>query len=621
MRLREARLPTLDFAQRGRSGIGAPIPGRGTMWSSRLFWKFFLAYAVLTVLASSAFVWVVAGWQGEQLIEQVDERLRTEATLLESHLRRGFVEGFNDDLRQRIDELGEKTNSRITLISPDGKVLADNREDPSNMDNHKDRPEIRQAAASKTGTSQRVSPTLELPMLYVAVASRVDGKVVGYVRVSNPLQAIHEQAADIKKLIWLVALMVSLAVLITTYWVVGRILQPVATLTAAAEAIAAGDYSRRVYVSNQDELGILATTFDHMSRELAGKMEDLRLTGERLATVLGSMIEGVVAIDADQRILFVNDAARDLLKIHSPETKGRPLLEAARSRTLHETALLALNEGEPCRSEFETVGPDRRFVAVYATRLPGDTPPGVVIVLHDITELRRLENMRQEFVANVSHELKTPLSSIKAYAETLLSGALDDPATRVNFVRRIDEQAQRLHELILDMLSLSQIESGQQGFDIVPVSLPTVIRSVISNQQPAASAKNLSLRLNETQPEVYVRADEEGLRQILVNLIDNAIKYTPTGGAVNVGYHTENGDVLVDVSDTGIGIPAEMHNRIFERFYRVDKARSRELGGTGLGLSIVKHLAQSFGGSVQVQSQVEHGSTFTITLPREVSET
>lgn len=587
------------------------------MWSSRLFWKFFLAYAVLTVLASTAFVWVVAGWQGEQLLEQVHDRLKAEAILLENQLNSNFAEGATGRLQRQVEDLGKKTNSRITVISQDGLVLADNREDPAKMDNHKDRPEVRQADVSGIGTSQRVSPTLRVPMLYVATAAGVDGERVGYVRAATPLATINQQAADIKKLIWLVALVVSFAVLLTTYWVVGRILQPVATLTEAAGAIAAGDYRHRVYVSNEDELGILADTFDHMRRELSDRMEDLRLSGERLATVLESMIEGVVAIDSDQRILFVNDAARELLKIQSVDTKGRPLLEAARTRTLHETALSALNKGEPCRSEFETSGPDRRFVAVYATRLPGESSPGVVIVLHDITELRRLENMRQEFVANVSHELKTPLSSIKAYAETLLSGALDNPETRVNFVRRIDEQAQRLHELILDMLSLSQIESGQQGFEIVPVSLPSVICSVVSHSQAAAAAKALNLRVDASPTDVYVLADEEGLRQILGNLIDNAIKYTPNGGTVNVGYHTENGDVLVDVSDTGIGIPEEAHNRIFERFYRVDKARSRELGGTGLGLSIVKHLAQSFGGSVRVESQVERGSTFTIRLPRE----
>jgi two-component system phosphate regulon sensor histidine kinase PhoR len=260
-------------------------------------------------------------------------------------------------------------------------------------------------------------------------------------------------------------------------------------------------------------------------------------------------------------------------------------------------------------------GADKLYLSVQVTPLPGNPCPGAVIVLHDTTELRRLERLRQEFVANVSHELKTPLSSIKAYAETLLNGALGDPENAQKFVGRIEEQADRLHALIQDMLSLARIESVQQPFVINPVNVEDVVRACVEDQRSRAEAKQIDISLDLPESALRVRADEEGLRIILSNLIDNAVKYTPEGGQVTVHWRSDGEMVSIDVIDSGIGISREDQSRVFERFYRVDKARSRELGGTGLGLSIVKHLAQAFGGAVDVQSSPGLGSTFSVHLP------
>jgi two-component system phosphate regulon sensor histidine kinase PhoR len=256
-------------------------------------------------------------------------------------------------------------------------------------------------------------------------------------------------------------------------------------------------------------------------------------------------------------------------------------------------------------------------VAIQATPLPGDPCPGVVLVMHDTTELRRLESLRQEFVANVSHELKTPLSSIKAYAETLRNGALDDREASVKFIERIEEQADRLHHLILDMLTLTRIESEQEVFEIVAVPVGEVVDACLDNYRPAADTKRIQLVSEPPQPACHVQADAEGLREILDNLVDNALKYTPEDGRVVVRWRTaeDSYSAVIEVADTGIGISDEELPRVFERFYRVDKARSRELGGTGLGLAIVKHLAQSFGGGVSVTSCRGQGSTFTVELP------
>jgi two-component system phosphate regulon sensor histidine kinase PhoR len=260
-------------------------------------------------------------------------------------------------------------------------------------------------------------------------------------------------------------------------------------------------------------------------------------------------------------------------------------------------------------------GKSLRIFDALAAPLPGDPPPGIVLVLRDVSELKRVEQMRQQFIANVSHELKTPLSSIKAYTETLLAGAREDPVHAQRFLERIDEQAGRLHQLILDMLTLARIESREAALELADVPVARVVRRCLADYEPQAAARQVMLVNSVEEKEVNVRADEEALRQILSNLIDNAIKYTPAEGRVSIGCGVDNGVAIIEVSDTGAGIPAEHHARLFERFYRVDNARSRELGGTGLGLAIVKHLCQAMGGNVSVSSQVGKGSTFAVRLP------
>jgi two-component system phosphate regulon sensor histidine kinase PhoR len=324
----------------------------------------------------------------------------------------------------------------------------------------------------------------------------------------------------------------------------------------------------------------------------------------------------VIAVDRDERILLANEASRVLLECTRRDVVARPLLEVTRSRPIHEAVATALRTEQPLQGEFETSAATRRTLAMQVTCLPGQPCPGVVIVLHDVSELRRLENLRREFVANVSHELKTPLASIKAYAETLRLGAIHDDEHNVVFVARIEEQADRLYQLILDLLQIARLESGQELFEITNVPLAGVVEACTKRYADAATAKRISLEVTLPPEPLKVRADEEGLNTILDNLLDNAIKYTPEDGQVTIRWSAENSHVWLEVTDTGIGIAPQDQPRVFERFFRVHKARSRELGGTGLGLSIVKHLAQSFGGTVGIESRVGKGSTFRVKLPR-----
>jgi two-component system phosphate regulon sensor histidine kinase PhoR len=335
------------------------------------------------------------------------------------------------------------------------------------------------------------------------------------------------------------------------------------------------------------------------------------------------MVEGVVALDAEQRVLFVNERASQLLELSAPPPVGRRLWEVVRQRALLDVVRKALEGPEPTREEITWSGVPGRSLTLHAARLAGPPPRGAVLVVHDTTELRRLERLRQDFVANVSHELKTPLSVIKACVETLVEGAAEDASARGLFLQRIAEQSDRLYLLILDLLSLARIESGVELFEYKSVPVASIVHACLERHQTRAEARKQTLAVggpNGTPPpeddSLAVWADEEALDQILDNLVDNALKYTPEGGQVRVSWTVADDQVCLEVSDTGIGIPATDLARVFERFYRVDKARSRELGGTGLGLSIVKHLAQAMRGTVRATSVPDQGSTFYVCLPR-----
>jgi two-component system, OmpR family, phosphate regulon sensor histidine kinase PhoR len=415
-----------------------------------------------------------------------------------------------------------------------------------------------------------------------------------------------------------VALILSLAV---SARLARRLRRPLDALMGAADKLSEGKSGQRVFTERRDEIGDLVRSFNHMSEHLDCRIARLEEDREQLRTILSGMVEGVVALDAAQRILYVNERAAQLLGFPWQAPVGRRLWEVVRQRPLLDVVQRALESSEPQREELSWNGSNVRSLTVHAARLPGLPPRGAVLVLHDTTELRRLERLRQEFVANVSHELKTPLSVIKVCVETLLDGAMDDPQHRRQFLEQLNGQSNRLHALILDLLSLARIESGEELFDFQPVAVSDVVEACLERHRPRAEAKEQVL---ESVPPagaeaLAVWADEEAVEQILDNLLDNAVKYTPQGGRISVHWRHADDEVHLEVSDTGIGIPEPDLPRIFERFYRVDKARSREMGGTGLGLSIVKHLAQAMHGSVSATSRPGKGTTFTVCLPKAVS--
>ncbi len=403
---------------------------------------------------------------------------------------------------------------------------------------------------------------------------------------------------------------------LATWYAVAQVTEPLARLSQSVRELAKSEDGKPPSANAADEMAMLSADVEQIRRKLSRGVGELQTNAEHLQAVLSSMREGVLAVGPDTTVMLANDAGRELLEFSAAEPQGRPLLEVTRVRPVYDAVQDAFAEAEPIQREFDVVGSQRRRLALRANRLPGNPCPGVIVVLHDVSDIRRLENLRRELVANVSHELKTPLAAIKAYAETLRLGAVNDPEHNLAFVARIEEQAERLHQLILDMLQIARVEAGEETFDIVDVPLREVFDECAAQFADAAAARNIELRIDSPGEEVFVRADEEGVRTILSNLVDNALKYTPAGGHVAVRATPNHRFVALEVQDTGIGIAEKDQARVFERFYRADKARSRELGGTGLGLSIVKHLAQAFGGTVGLDSRLREGSTFRVSLPR-----
>ncbi len=585
------------------------------MWSSRLFWKLFLIYGGFNFALAAMFPLILSSWQQSLLVEQVRERLDGMAITLRTQVEDGLTTGNHVGLEKLAARVARETDVRVTLIAADGHVLVDSDEAVERMQNHANRAELIEASETGKGFSIRRSPTLGIRMLYAAFPIKRGDELVAFVRLAVDLGAVDRQVRERQRVLWWIAFAVAMLAAPITYLIVQSIARPLTALTASARAIRGGDYERSVPLHHRGELGELATAFNQMRVDLANRVAQLEDNNEQMSTVLGGMVEGVLAVDALRRVLLANPASRVLLGISSSEVAGRSLLEVVRNGDIDAAVTEALTSDETHRREITVVGPPRRVLSVIATRFVAGTTPGAIVVLHDVSELRRLENLRREFVANVSHELKTPLASIKAYAETLRMGAINDQENNLGFVERISEQAEHLHQLILDLLHLARVEAGQEAFQFTCVDVAPVVARCVAQLKQLAEQKAITLRIVAPPVPAVVWADAGGAFTILSNLLGNAVKYTSHGGEVEVRWWQEEDKIVLEVQDTGMGIAPEDQQRIFERFYRVHKSRSRELGGTGLGLAIVKHLTQSFGGSVSLTSELNVGSVFRVTLP------
>ncbi len=510
-----------------------------------------------------------------------------------------------------------KSSARITVISANGDVLSDSEENPELMDNHSGRPEVRQALKTGRGTAIRYSETLQREMVYLAI-SRLDPPSGSpfIIRLALPIKPLDEAVASFRRQLWIASAIILVGVGFLSFLFAHALGKRIERLKRFSQRVAAGDFRALPDDGRNDEIADLAGTLNETAARLDKTIAALTEERNQSAAILKSMAEGVAVIGFDQKLMFCNEAFRKALAIETPSLEGRPVVEVIRQPDLLDSIRKALEGNESIHTE--VVMGTLRLRSFSATTAPVRAESrirGAVIVLHEISELRRLERARRDFVANVSHEFKTPLTAIQGFAETLLAGAIDDEQNRLRFIEIIRSNSARLARLTDDLLKLSRIEAGKWQPELRPVSVAEIVDPCLEMFRLSAAAKNLSLE-SEIPPHLpKIMGDVLCLQEVLQNLLDNAVRYTPAGGRIAVKGALEKEFIVLSVTDTGIGIPKADQERIFERFYRVDPARSRELGGTGLGLSIAKHLVEAHSGRIEVRSEIGKGSAFLVFLP------
>lgn len=564
---------------------------------NRIFFKLLAAFVVVIATATVTLDMSVRQAWEESLYEQIQTSLTEKVKMFANAVRR---EGAQPGGVQRIaDEVSEAADARATVIQADGKVLADTRANPNEMENHATRPEFIAALHGAIGSATRTSHTVGIPFLYVAAP--VPG---GAVRLAYPLAGIQAMTHHVRLHLLFASLLALLLATILAALIARTIAARLQRIVVFAERVAAGDLSARVAETGSDEIAHVASALDRTARQLQDTFAALETSHKQLETLLNSMQDAVLAVGADRRVQWANGPMQRLRKT----TAGAPLTEALRDPDLLGAIERAIAERAVQAAVATTVTPGRSF-AVTAAPMPGG---GAVAVLHDLTEVERVEKTRRDFIANVSHELRTPLTSIQGYAETLLDSG-QEAASR-EFLEIIRKNAARMSRLTEDLLVLARVESGEREFHFQALQPGALLEDAAQNFREAARAGGIELRI-ENSATAAVRADPDAIQQILTNLVDNAVKYGGSGKAIVIGARDTEEGAEFFVRDFGEGIASEHLPRLFERFYRVDKARSRESGGTGLGLAIAKHIVRAHGGAIRVQSELGHGATFAFTLP------
>ncbi|MBK7367196.1 MAG: PAS domain-containing protein [Candidatus Eisenbacteria bacterium] len=571
--------------------------------------RLFVATALVLLLAMAGLLFslsrVERAWLSDRNADALERHAREVALVLDGTMPASA-------LSERLAAADSASGCRVTLVARDGRVVADSRALADSLENHGDRPEVVAALAGRAGRDIRHSHSLGVDLQYVAVPARA-GSEWAVVRVAEPLELVRALDASLLRVSALAIVGVLLASFVLAFWVSNHFASRVKALESVSVRIGAGEDAARALELPADELGRLGAALNRMSAELRARLHALEHERDEREHILAHMTDGVALLDAGNRLVHANASFAELLGAVAQVPSGTPFSEVARSAELDELLARARASHVAVEADLRLWSPRQRFVRAVATRLDPERGE-VLLVLHDLTEVERVNRIRQDFVANVSHELRTPLTSLRGYAETLLDGGLEDEARREGFVRVIRDQAERLQALLDDLLSLAELERPEASLRRERFDLRELLARQVAVFQAAAERGGLKLVLEGEGP-VEATADRSRLEQVIANLLDNAIKYTERG-SVTVRAGTDASRVWCEVADTGPGIPAEDQPRVFERFYRVDKARSRDKGGTGLGLSIVKHIVGLHGGEVSLRSEPGAGSAFRIELPR-----
>jgi two-component system phosphate regulon sensor histidine kinase PhoR len=589
------------------------------MARKKLIWQLYPTYLVVTLAVLIAVTWYCSHFFRHFYIDQTRKKLTTLAYVVAENMSTYLrAEDFSEiDRACKQLSRASKKEPRFTVILSSGKVIGDSDEDPAQMANHSDRVEIKKALSDGYGWSLRLSPTLGKNMMYVAVPIKEGGETKAVVRSAIPATAIDEALRNIYFKIFWGGLATALCSAGLSLLISRRISKPIVDMKKIAERFASGDLDHRLLVWGTGELDSLANALNKMATQLQERFATITDQRNELEAVLSSMVEGVVAVDGQGRIVSINKAAATLLNIDAQHSQDRMIEEVIRNVELQEFIKRTLNSKVPTEADIPLPTEGDRLFQLHGAPLPTGAGGrvGAVIVLNDMTRMRRLENVRREFVANVSHELKTPVTSIQGFVEALLEGAMNDPKQAERFLKIIAKHSDRLNSIIEDLLTLSRLEEDKERKEISfeAAELKPVLASAIELSSTKAEAKQMKIELI-CQDYTQAKINAALLEQAMINLIDNAVKYSSSGDIIRIIAEQKNNETTISVQDNGCGIAQEHLPRIFERFYVIDKGRSRKLGGTGLGLAIVKHIAQVHGGYVTVESSLGKGSTFTIHL-------
>ncbi len=584
------------------------------VWFHRLRWRIALPYVFLILVATLGLTLYVSDQVRQVRLADLEAQLRADARLLAGSVAPLLAtdtssEALDGAARSWAEQLG----ARVTIIGADGVVVGESHENRAQMDNHLLRPEVQGALKTGHASSRRYSATLGYEMMYAAVPIQSGtGQVLGVMRVALPLDQIEGGVRRLRQNIVLAGLVTAVLATLLAVFVAERITRPVRRLTGVAERMASGDMSVRLFPSTYDEVGQLTRAFNHMADQIREQVSTLAEEQGRLAAVLDHMADGALITDTRGQVRLINAAAARLFDTSEERALERSFTQVAPYHPLIDLWRAAREQGEEQVDMIE-VSHHGLFLLAIVTPFPDTEVQGYLVILQDLTHIRRLETVRRDFISNISHELRTPLAGLRALVDTLRAGAIKEPKAAKRFLKRMDAEVDALTQMVEELLELSRIESGQAPLRLEPTLVAEVLVPPVDRLRPQAERAGLALKVELPPWLPHVSTDADRARLVLTNLVHNAIKFTPPGGHITVAARQEEGDVVFAVQDTGVGIAAEDLPRIFERFYKADRARSG--GGTGLGLAIAKHIIQGHGGRIWVQSVEGQGSTFYFTLP------
>jgi two-component system phosphate regulon sensor histidine kinase PhoR len=584
------------------------------MRHSPIFLKLYAGFA-LVILFSMLIVGLMVQRQIEQAsLKDIRNNLSSQAFILQQSFADMDTQSQNE-IQQMVQQIGDRIATRVTLLTRDGVVMADSEFRFDEMDNHLSRPEIISATQSRVGESSRFSTTLQKPMLYVALKAMDSHSNLGFIRTALSTERIDEEFNYLRKVIIIAASLTTLIALFIGYWLAMSFARPLRQMTIIANDYAQGHYQLRIPSDRRDEIGALARSLNKMADISARRFNIIKTERDQLSTILKSMNEGVITVNDKGLITHVNRAACRILRTSGERCLGQSLQDMDASNNLNQAFIQCQQEQVNVERSIQLDGYTfARHYRLHVTLLKHSDQADAILVLQDTTDVQRMDKMRADFVANASHELKTPITAIRGFAETLIEDEAIERQTQQRFIRKIHGQSIRLSDLVSELLALSRLESNDAAFN-TQVDLQQIVQRVCDNLQAVAQGHQVILDLDTEGQPIILLGDENALSQMVTNLVDNAIKYTPAMGHVHVVIEVDASTALLSIKDDGIGIDEANQERIFERFYRVDKARSQSLGGTGLGLAIVKHIVQSHKGSLKLKSKLNQGSTFVIKIP------